>query len=55
MGNNEERAPFVIETEQHLFDVFMNQYHARLSTILGCNTNVQCGIGGGHIMYITYC
>ena len=54
MGHNEERAPFVIETERHLFDVFMNQYHSRLSTILGCNTNVQSGIGGGHIMYFTY-
>ena len=54
MGNKEEHAPFVIETKRHLFDVFMNQYHARLSTILGCNTNVQCGIGGGHVMYVTY-
>jgi hypothetical protein len=54
MGNKEERAPFVIETERHLFDVFMNQYHARLSAILGCNMNVQCEIGGGHVMYVTY-
>jgi hypothetical protein len=53
-GEKEERAPFVIESERHLFDVFMNQYHVTLSKILGCNTNVQCGIGGGHLMYVTY-
>jgi hypothetical protein len=54
MGEKEECAPFVIESERHLFDVFMNQYHVTLSKILGCNTNVQCGIGGGHLMYVTY-
>jgi hypothetical protein len=32
----------------------MNRYHHRLSTILGCNTNVQCGIDGAHMMYVTY-
>jgi hypothetical protein len=48
-----ERQPFTIETQRHIFDVFMNQYHGRLSTILGCNTNVQCGMGGGSVMYMT--
>ena len=54
MGDKDEREPFFIETERHLFDVFMNHYHSRLSSILGCNTNVQCGIDGGHILYATY-
>jgi hypothetical protein len=54
MGEKEQRAPFLIESERHLFDVFMNQYHVTLSKMLGCNTNVQCGIDGGHLMYVTY-
>ena len=36
------------------FDIFMNWYHNHLSEILGSNTNVQCGIDGGHMMYATY-
>jgi hypothetical protein len=48
-----ERQPFTIETQRNILDVFMNQYHGRLSTILGWNTNVQCGMGGGLVMYMT--
>jgi hypothetical protein len=48
------RAPFYSEPTRHSFDVFMNRYHRRLSTILGCNTNVQCGIDSAHMMYVTY-
>ena len=53
-GTSVRRAPFYSEPTRHLFDVFMNRYHCRLSTILGCNTNVQCGIDGAHMMYVTY-
>ena len=53
-GTKDEHAPFLAEPERHVFDIFMNKYHSRLSTILGCNTNIQCGIDGGHIMYATY-
>ena len=53
-GTSVRRAPFYSEPTRHLFDVFMNRYHRRLSTILGCNTNVQCGIDGAHMMYVTY-
>jgi hypothetical protein len=52
-GDKEERVPFYTEYERHQFDVFMNQYHPELSTTLGCNTNVQCGMDGGHVIYIT--
>jgi hypothetical protein len=47
MGNNEERSPFLTEFQRHSFDVFMNQYHPGLSSTLGCNSNVQCGMDGG--------
>jgi hypothetical protein len=40
-GTSNRRAPFYAKPKQHLFDAFMNCYHCRLSTILGCNTNVQ--------------
>jgi len=53
-GTKQERAPFLAEPSRHVFDIFMNKYHSRLSAILGCNTNVQCGIDGAHIMYATY-
>jgi hypothetical protein len=51
--NKTERVPFSTETERHPFDVFMNQYHPQLSEVLGCNTNVQCGTDGGHLIYVT--
>jgi hypothetical protein len=38
MGVKEEGELFVIEAKCHLFDLFMNQYHSRLSNIIGCNT-----------------
>ena len=31
----------------------MNRYHSQLSTILGSNTNVQCGIDRGHMFYVS--
>jgi hypothetical protein len=48
-----EPQPFTIETQRNILDVFMNQYHGRLRTILGCNMNIQCGVGGGSVMYMT--
>jgi hypothetical protein len=53
-GTNDRKAPFYTEPARHLFDVFMNWYHCRLSMIHGCNMNVQCGIDGAHIVYATY-
>ena len=53
-GTKELQSPFLAEPQRHVFDMFMNCYHSHLSTILGCNTNVQCGIDGAHIMYATY-
>ena len=46
-------ASFYTEPARHQFDIFMNRYHSQLSTILGCNTNVQCGIDRGHMFYVS--
>jgi hypothetical protein len=53
MGNKESKIPFITECQRHKFDVFMNQYHPDLSLALGSNTNVQCGIGGACMYYVT--
>ena len=53
-GQKHKSSPFLTEAKRHVFDVFMNSYDHRLSRILGCNTNVQCGIDGGHMIYATY-
>jgi hypothetical protein len=44
--------PF-FETGGRFFNVFVNRHHPQMSKIIGCNTNVQCGINGDHIMYST--
>ena len=53
-GTKSVRHPFMVESRRHIFDVFVNTYNRVISNLLGCNTNVQCGIDGGHIMYVTY-
>ena len=53
-GVKSSRAPYLVEQERHPFDIFVNTHNKMLSNNLGCNTNVQCGIGGGAIIYNTY-
>ena len=53
MGDNNDRIPFLTETKRHCFDVFMNNYHPDLSLALGSNTNMQCGMDGAHVIYVT--
>jgi hypothetical protein len=53
-GECTERPPYLVEPKRGDYDVFMNSYSPILSTALGCNTNVQCGIDGGHIIYVTF-
>ena len=52
-GQNSSRAPFVVEPKRHAMDVFANSYHPLTSCVFCCNSNVQTGIDGGHIMYCT--
>ena len=52
-GTFTRSASFYAEPAQHEFDIFMNRYHSELSTILGSNTNVQCGIDHGHMFYVS--
>jgi hypothetical protein len=52
-GTFDRNETFYVEPARHVIDIFMNQYQNRLSTILGCNTNVQCGIDGAHMHYAT--
>ena len=52
-GTFDRNETFYAEPARHVFDIFMNRYHNRLSAILGCNTNVQCGIDGAHMHYAT--
>ena len=44
---------FYAEPAWHSFNIFMNQYHSELSTILGSNMNVQCGIDHRHMFYVS--
>lgn len=53
-GVMEQQSALQVECRRHVYDVFMNRFQPFLSNVLGCNTNVQCGIDGGHIMYVTY-
>jgi hypothetical protein len=53
MGEKNDRIPFLTETKRHCLDVFMNNYHPDLSLALGSNTNVQCGMDGAHVIYVT--
>jgi hypothetical protein len=34
-------------------DAYVNAHHSWTSIVLGCNTNIQIGLGGKHIMYCT--
>jgi len=52
-GKQKHRDAFYVKLERDPFDVFVNTHHPQTSKIIGCNTNVQCGIDGGHIMYST--
>jgi soluble cytochrome b562 len=52
-GTARSRTPYMLEMERHPLDVFMNQYNPTTSRLLQCNTNVQLGIDGAHIMYCT--
>jgi hypothetical protein len=52
-GPVDEHAPFFVEPKRDPRDVFVNPHHKETSLCLGCNTNVQCGVDGGHIMYCT--
>ena len=53
MGDKKDQIPFLTETKWHCFDVFMNHYHPALSLALGSNTNVQCGMDGAHVIYVS--
>ena len=52
-GTFTRSASFYAKPARHQFDIFMNWYHSELSTILGSNTNVQCGIDCGHMFYVS--
>ena len=52
-GTFKTSPSFYAEPARHVFDIFMNRYHSQLSSILGSNTNVQCGIDRGHMFYIS--
>ena len=47
------RSPFQVITKRAHSDVFVNCHHAWTSIVLGCNTNIQIGLDGKHIMYCT--
>jgi len=52
-GESHNCDTFQVTMERHPLDVFVNTDHAQTSRWIGCNTNVQCGIDGGHIFYCT--
>ena len=52
-GTFTRSASFYAKPAWHKFDIFMNWYHSELSTILGSNMNVQCGIDCGHMFYVS--
>jgi hypothetical protein len=52
-GKADMHTPFFTELARHPFDVFTSQYHSGLSLALGSNTNMQCGMGGGHVFSVS--
>ena len=50
-GKRVNRISHTMEIARHPMDAFVNQYNPLISCLFGCNTNIQCGIGGAHIMY----
>jgi len=52
-GECHERDTFQVIMKRDPLDVFVNTHHPATSRLIGCNTNVQCGIDGGHIFYCT--
>ena len=52
-GIQEKHTLFQVIPNCSHADVYVNSNHPWTSTILGCNTNVQVGLGSKHIMFCT--
>lgn len=52
-GTETLRVPYIVVKRRDNLDVFVNAHSRFLSNLLGCNTNIQCGIDGAHVIYIT--
>jgi len=52
-GEKQPRHPYFVEPRRDSSDVFMNQHSPLISDLFCCNTNVQCGIDGAHMMCCT--
>jgi PIF1-like helicase/Helitron helicase-like domain at N-terminus len=52
-GVQGRRAPFELNMKRAFSDVYVNTNHSPTSISLGCNSNLQVGIDGRHIIYCT--
>ena len=52
-GMNKRRSMFSIRPKRNIEDCFGNTHSPFLTSILGCNTNVLCGLTGPIVMYVT--
>ena len=44
---------FKFEARRELGDMFINIHNKELTILLGCNTNIQIGMSGKSIFYVT--
>ena len=52
-GLQHRRSPFELNMKRAFSDVYVNTNHSPTSISLGCNSNLQVGIDGRHIIYCT--
>lgn len=52
-GEKNKRNVFRLIPKRSELDVFTNTYNPFISELFHCNTNLQCGIDGAGIMYVT--
>ena len=52
-GLREKRSMFSVRPKRNIEDCFGNTHSQLLTPILGCNTNVLCGLTGPIVIYVT--
>jgi hypothetical protein len=52
-GRREKRYMFRFYPARSIEDVFINSHNPTITSLLGCNNNVMCGMNGRSVFYVT--